>query len=96
MLRGLQVLLLPDNYWHQTCNLVPYTVGIGGQVWSVNHLDAPKYEARPPPPASNDDDGANALEGSWQRRGLNQFQREILEKAQEGVFLKASNPKDEL
>lgn len=24
---------MPDRWWHATCNLDPYTIGVGGQLW---------------------------------------------------------------
>ena len=32
MLPG-ETIWVPDNWWHATCNLDPYTIGLGGQLW---------------------------------------------------------------
>ena len=29
----LQVIFVPTDWWHATCNLDPYTIGVGGQLW---------------------------------------------------------------
>lgn len=28
-----ETILVPENWWHATCNLDPYTIGVGGQLW---------------------------------------------------------------
>ena len=32
LLPGEEVFV-PDRWWHATCNLDPYTIGVGGQLW---------------------------------------------------------------
>ena len=31
-----EVVVVPDNWWHATCNMAPYTLAIGGQTWDQN------------------------------------------------------------
>jgi hypothetical protein len=28
-----EVVVVPDNWWHATCNMLPYTIAVGGQTW---------------------------------------------------------------
>ena len=28
-----ETIVVPQDWWHATCNLDPYTIGIGGQLW---------------------------------------------------------------
>ena len=28
-----ETIVVPENWWHATCNLDPYTIGVGGQLW---------------------------------------------------------------
>ena len=31
-----EVVVVPDDWWHATCNMLPYTVAIGGQTWDAS------------------------------------------------------------
>ena len=91
-----EVMVLPDFYWHATCNLLPYTVAIGGQVWAPpanSRLDDGKFEAVPPPPSPEVEDG---IAGNGRKRGLNQYQRESEEGAVEGKLIADEVRHDEL
>ena len=90
-----------DFWWHATCNLLPYTVAVGGQVWAPpasSRSDEGKFEVVPPPPPRDTNDDGKASEGGAryaQRRGLNQYQLESEETAVEGKLL-PSTQHDEL
>ena len=28
-----ETIVVPEFWWHATCNLDPYTIGVGGQLW---------------------------------------------------------------
>ena len=30
-----EIMIVPDHWWHATCNLLPYTVAVGGQLWAT-------------------------------------------------------------
>jgi len=34
-----EVIWVPHNWWHATCNLDPYTIGVGGQLWLPGQQD---------------------------------------------------------
>ena len=51
--------------WHATCNLLPYTVAIGGQLWVSPNV----WDERPPPPPLNVPEGT---------RGLNPYQTSVV------------------
>ena len=34
-----EVIFVPDSWWHATCNLDPYTIGVGGQLWRPSMQD---------------------------------------------------------
>ena len=40
LLRPGETIFVPEQWWHATCNLDPYTIGVGGQLWR------PKMEGR--------------------------------------------------
>ena len=39
-----EVVVVPDDWWHATCNMMPYTLAVGGQTWDNAHL--PPFQAR--------------------------------------------------
>ena len=43
-----EIIVVPDNWWHATCNLLPYTVAMGAQLW----VEPRRYDLRSPPPLS--------------------------------------------
>ena len=66
-----EVVVVPDNWWHATCNMLPYTIAIGGQTWD-NAAGTP-FEARSAKAAA-------ATAERWKEgrgRPLNQYQSAI-------------------
>lgn len=93
-----EVMIVPSMWWHATCNMLPYTVGIGGQVgqgglseWA-DHDPPKKPSSKKQPELSEDpqwlwkmgwaDDGL---------RNLNKFQRNIWKSVPKETML----PQDE-
>jgi hypothetical protein len=66
-----EVMVVPDFWWHATCNLLPYTVAIGGQLWVPPSPSRAAFDPRPPPRA--DQTGTDAP----RTRPLNEYQRSI-------------------
>mmetsp|Transcript_52175 Transcript_52175/g.117177 ORF Transcript_52175/g.117177 Transcript_52175/m.117177 type:complete len:129 (-) Transcript_52175:120-506(-) len=64
-----EVVVVPDDWWHATCNMMPYTLAVGGQTWDNAHL--PPFQAR------SQESREETLE-RWRRRephSLNHFQK---------------------
>ena len=40
-----ETIWVPENWWHATCNLDPYTIGVGGQLWRRGARDRFQAEA---------------------------------------------------
>ena len=71
-----EVIVVPDLWWHATCNLLPYTVAIGGQLWAApNVFDAD----RAPPPEVDVPPGT---------RGLGSYQKQVVPTLLEGKLLR--------
>ena len=67
-----ETVVVPDNWWHATCNMLPYTLAIGGQTWDA---------AVQTPFAARSDAAKAALAKRWQQgtpRPLNGYQSLVL------------------
>lgn len=75
------VVMVPDNWWHATCNMLPYTLAIGGQTWDRSAGT----------PFAGFSDAARAATAARWRDGtpkpLNHFQSEIASELTEGLRL---------
>lgn len=66
-----EVVVVPDNWWHATCNMLPYTVAIGGQTWD---------QSAGVPFAPREERATAATKRRWHEgkpRELNHYQRMI-------------------
>ena len=72
-----EIIVVPDNWWHATCNLLPYTVAMGAQLW----VEPRRYDLRSPPAAVDVPDGT---------RGLNPFQKTVVPTLTPGTLLGGS------
>ena len=66
-----EVVVVPDGWWHATCNLAPYTLAIGGQTWDAHA--GPLFGARGP-------QAREATAERWRNgapRSLNTYQSRI-------------------
>ena len=59
VMKAGEVIFVPDDWWHATCNLEPYTVGVGAQARAAAALAVatapaqhPPHPPHPPHPAS--------------------------------------------
>ena len=75
------VVVVPDNWWHATCNMLPYTMAVGGQTWdrAAGRAFAERTDAARAETARRWREGVP--------RPLNHFQREIASELTEGERL---------
>ena len=49
VMKAGEVIFVPDDWWHATCNLEPYTVGVGAQARAAAALAVATAPAQHPP-----------------------------------------------
>ena len=69
-----EVVVVPNGWWHATCNLQPYTVAVGGQTWDSAMAPCFVAAGAAPPPGGG---GAKTTRGA--PRELNRYQRALRE-----------------
>ena len=75
------VVVVPDDWWHATCNMLPYTLAIGGQTWD---------QAAGTPFGARSEAERAATAARWKAgrpRPLNHFQHSIVDDLVEGERL---------
>ena len=59
-MRPGELIWVPDRWWHATCNLAPWTIGVGSQGWLPG---VPHFSTLPPAAAAAMANNASALAG---------------------------------
>lgn len=68
-----EVVVVPDGWWHATCNMLPYTLAVGGQTWDGSVPAEQRFAAR-------SDAAREATTRRWQQRTprrMNSFQASL-------------------
>ena len=83
-----EVIVVPDGWWHATCNMLPYTIAIGGQTWDSS-AGTPFTERS----ASE----REAIDARWREgrpRALNRYQGSLESTLVDGERVPASTKED--
>ena len=80
-----EVVVVPDDWWHATCNMLPYTIAIGGQTWDGS-IQSPPFAHRSA--EEHADTTARWQEG--RSRPLNRYQGSIAYSLVDGERLPSS------
>jgi len=81
-----EVVVVPDDWWHATCNMLPFTVAIGGQTWDASAA-RPHFQAR----SSEAEVATAARWREGQPRPLNAWQARIADSLLEGAPLPSAS-----
>ena len=81
-----EVVVVPDNWWHATCNMLPYTLAVGGQTWDSNA--GRRFAAR----TADEGERIAARMRDGQPRPMNRYQSEIAPYLLEGERVPSQAP----